>query len=185
MKKTQTLTAEETEFLSESNKIEREYGFEAMEDAIKAWKIAKECKDPFTIPSLLKIHAVLLKRLAPHYAGNIRQGTVYIGGAAKEQSKEEIIESLNILFKDFKSVSFLKNDSDAKEEYTKKWHVQYEGIHPFFDGNGRTGRILMNLQRIKLGLPILVIHEGREQMEYYKWFKENSKWYHSFDHGNK
>ncbi len=50
-------------------------------------------------------------------------------------------------------------------------HVEYEKVHPFVDGNGRTGRMFMNWWRIKNGLPILVIHEGAEQMSYYKWFK--------------
>ena len=45
-------------------------------------------------------------------------------------------------------------------------------IHPFEDGNGRVGRILMNLQMLKLKLPIMVIHEGREQQSYYRWFRE-------------
>ena len=57
----------------------------------------------------------------------------------------------------------------------KRWHIQFEHIHPFEDGNGRTGRILMNLQLRKRGLPIMVIHEGKEQSEYYKWFKESSE----------
>ena len=53
----------------------------------------------------------------------------------------------------------------------KDWHIQFEHIHPFEDGNGRVGRILMNLQLLNEGLPILVIHQGEEQKRYYKWFK--------------
>ena len=49
-------------------------------------------------------------------------------------------------------------------------HVKFESIHPFVDGNGRTGRLLMNWIRIKIGLPILVIKES-EKFEYYKWFE--------------
>jgi len=58
-----------------------------------------------------------------------------------------------------------------KEERSKQIHVAFEDIHPFVDGNGRVGRILYNIHRIKLGLPIHIIHEGEEQKEYYKWFK--------------
>lgn len=51
-------------------------------------------------------------------------------------------------------------------------HVAFEKIHPFADGNGRTGRMLMNWQRIvKEGLPILIIHE-EERFNYYKWFRD-------------
>jgi hypothetical protein len=60
---------------------------------------------------------------------------------------------------------------DYEQMGWKKAHVAFETIHPFVDGNGRIGRILMNWQRLQEGLPILIIHEGPEQMEYYKWFK--------------
>ena len=63
------------------------------------------------------------------------------------------------------------NGGDNFEYISKTLHVKYEKIHPFVDGNGRTGRIFMNWWRIKNNLPILVIHEGKEQMDYYKWFK--------------
>ena len=53
----------------------------------------------------------------------------------------------------------------------KASHIAYERIHPFIDGNGRTGRMFMNWQRLKAGLPILVIKE-KEKQEYYKWFNE-------------
>ena len=58
------------------------------------------------------------------------------------------------------------------ERIIKEHHVKYEKIHPFIDFNGRTGRMLMNWERMLLDLPILIIHEGNEQQEYYKWFKE-------------
>ena len=55
-------------------------------------------------------------------------------------------------------------------EEIKKWHIMFEHIHPFEDGNGRTGRILMNIQRLKIGLPILIIYE-KHKFKYYDWFK--------------
>lgn len=172
MNKKQQLTNEEVEFLQQSNFIEREYGEEALEDAKIAWEYAKrKSKDKWTIPWLLKIHKRLLQRLAPHYAGKIRTGAVMIGGEVRSQSKEQIIIELLELFGDYRQIKFLDKDIESKEEYIKNWHIKYEGIHPFSDGNGRTGRILMNLQRVELGLPILIIHEGLEQQKYYQWFK--------------
>lgn len=34
-------------------------------------------------------------------------------------------------------------------------HIEFVGIHPFVDGNGRTARLLMNLELIKAGFPLL------------------------------
>jgi len=36
-------------------------------------------------------------------------------------------------------------------------HFRFELLHPFFDGNGRTGRLLMNWQRRSAGFPVTVI----------------------------
>jgi len=46
---------------------------------------------------------------------------------------------------------------------------EYRDNNPAY-GNGRVGRILYNIHRLLLGLPIHVIHEGKEQKEYYTWF---------------
>lgn len=53
----------------------------------------------------------------------------------------------------------------------KAAHIRFEQIHPFADGNGRTGRMLMNWQRLKEGLPLLTIW-NKDKADYYKWFKE-------------
>jgi Fic family protein len=58
--------------------------------------------------------------------------------------------------------------------YPENWkdhHIRYEHIHPFVDGNGRTGRMFMNWERLKAGLPLLVIKESKKY-DYYDWFKD-------------
>lgn len=156
------MTKEEKEFLKESNAIEREYSDVALRDAEQAWMMAKICMDdPLIIDYILAIHRRVMKRLNPNIAGVIRGCDVWVGGRkclyAKE-IKEELKNLCKIIPKD--------------EEEIKQWHIKFEGVHCFQDGNGRVGRILMNIQRLKIGLPILIIHEGEEQMEYYKWFKD-------------
>lgn len=50
-------------------------------------------------------------------------------------------------------------------------HIEFEKIHPFVDGNGRTGRMLMWWQEIQSGKkPTLFKHSERQ--DYYKLFKE-------------
>ena len=157
------ITNEEIEFLSQSNAIEREYSTKALEDACGAWKYAKTLKY-ITIDGILKIHKILMKHLNKRIAGKIRNCPVYIGGEKKSQSKEEIECDLQWWVS-----SYAKR---GDEEGIKTSHILFEKIHPFEDGNGRTGRILMNLQRIQAHLPILIIHEGEEQFAYYGWFKK-------------
>ena len=155
----------EIEFLKESNAIEREYSEEALEDSIEAWEYAKVILPIgiiIDVKYILTIHKFLMKRLDSRIAGKIRQVPVYIGGKRKDNSRPEI---------DLELINLCKWEANSWGAI-KKWHLRFEDIHPFEDGNGRTGRILMNIQRLKLGLPILIIHEGKEQMEYYKWFKE-------------
>lgn len=164
------------EFLSESNKIEREYSKEALEDAKKAWtcgeielsnKKGDIIKD-VTPDLILAIHRRLMRRLNPRIAGKIRTCDVWVGNR-KCLNPKEIKEELRLW------CCHSLNPTYLGKEWIRNAHIDFEKIHPFEDGNGRTGRILMNLQRLKIGLPILVIHEGDEQYEYYKWFKQQNE----------
>ncbi len=150
----------EIEFLRESNAIEREYSKEALEDAKNSWEYAKN-KRQISMTQILDIHRRLMQNLNSKIAGKIREVDVYVGN-------RKCLEPHYIK----KTLKYLLTIKPSTEEGIKEWHIQFEECHPFEDGNGRVGRILMNFQRLKIGLPLLIIHEGKEQREYYNWFKQ-------------
>lgn len=169
---------EEIEFLRESNHIEQVYDEQSLKDSIRAWGFLKEqAKKEINPYIVMQVHELLMEnvgawsepKLLPKYRGVLRDCDVYIGG-----KKALAPEALGYLIADWcVDMNFkCKNISkEARERQSKAFHVRYEKIHPFVDGNGRTGRMFMNWWRMRNGLPVLVIHEGKEQMEYYKWFK--------------
>lgn len=54
----------------------------------------------------------------------------------------------------------------------RETHVRFEKIHPFVDGNGRTGRLLMWWHEDRLGLEPTLIYSITKWDEYYPWFHD-------------
>lgn len=157
------------EFLSESNAIEREYSDEALEDAKKAWNYAYKNRKNITVEYILEIHRLLLQRLDPDIAGKVRDCAVMIGYEVKKKKREkELLQELQDWVDDYDKLK--KEKGKLTEKDIKNFHIAYEYLHEFSDGNGRSGRILWQIQRINNGLPVKIIYE-KEKFKYYEWFK--------------
>lgn len=64
-----------------------------------------------------------------------------------------------------------KNDKESIITKLARFHIEFEAIHPFIDGNGRTGRLLVNLELMKAGYPPIDI-KYKDRLSYYNAFDE-------------
>lgn len=98
--------------------------------------------------------------------GVYRRVPVRIMGAAHEPVQPYLIVP--------KMEELLRNYLASKEHIVTKlarFHIEFEGIHPFIDGNGRTGRLLVNLELMKAGYPPIDI-KFTDRIAYYNAFDE-------------
>ena len=98
--------------------------------------------------------------------GVYRRVPVRIMGAQHEPVQPYLIESkMEQLLLDF------KESSEHIVTKLARFHIEFEGIHPFIDGNGRTGRLLVNLELMKAGYPPIDI-KFTDRITYYNAFDE-------------
>lgn len=98
--------------------------------------------------------------------GVYRRVPVRIMGAAHETAQPYLIIT--------KMEELLRNYLASEEHIVTKlarFHIEFEGIHPFIDGNGRTGRLLVNLELMKAGYPPIDI-KFTDRISYYNAFDE-------------
>lgn len=132
-------------------------------------ELAKQDK-PLTEFEIKSIHSLVLAD-RPEDKGTFRRVNVRIAGAMTEPVQPYMIEpKIEELLEDYKNWA----QTMHVVERVALFHLRFESIHPFIDGNGRTGRLLMNLQLIREGLPAVNIKYS-DRRSYYDAFDEYAR----------
>jgi Fic family protein len=121
---------------------------------------AVEAGDPITVDLLLDVHRRLLAGLwLEQYAGKVRDRQNWIGGSSYNPCSAAYVppppELVEELLNDL--CAFCCTDDLPAVVQAAIAHAQFETIHPFVDGNGRTGRALIHLVLRRRGLTLRVL----------------------------
>lgn len=155
-----TLTLRETQMVLQEGitikgKSLREH-FEAKNHETAIYKLYTLVKENYVLNAkdVLDLHGLVLRSIEDEYAGRLRNAGVRISGAnfvppnARKVSDylDSLIEYIN------------KNPQGLNPiELATVFHHKFVWIHPFFDGNGRTIRLAMNLLLMRHGFPPAII----------------------------
>jgi Fic family protein len=113
---------------------------------------------------VLTLHGYVLRSIEDDFAGRIRNGGVRISGANfVPPSANKVSDLLDEL------VDFVNNNPLGLNdiELATVFHHKFVWIHPFFDGNGRTVRLAMNLLLMRKGFPPAIILKN-DRKKYYE-----------------
>ena len=140
------------------------------------WLTASVNQDfPLSVKDILHLHYLVMSGIADEYAGTIRTGRVRITGAKfippnplkVADLLEELIEWVN------------ENPLNLNiVERISVFHHRFVWIHPFFDGNGRTARLVMNLLLMKWGYPPVIVLKV-DRMKYYRALEDANSFQYS------
>ncbi len=127
--------------------------------------IAKK-EEPISEYVIKNIHALVLMN-RPEDKGVYRRIPVRIMGAYTEPVQPYLIEpKMNDLIAENET----RKVTMTTVERVARFHLEFEGIHPFIDGNGRTGRLILNLELIREGFPPINVK-----------FTDRKRYYDAFD----
>ncbi len=127
-------------------------------------------KEPITESVIKNIHSLVLMN-RPEDKGVYRRVPVRIIGAYKDPVQPYMIEP--------KITELLSENEKRKNtmniiERIARFHLEFENIHPFIDGNGRTGRLLMNFELMQNGYPPINV-KFTDRKRYYDAFDSYSR----------
>lgn len=165
-----TLTLKETEKILLDLKVSKNVSLREVFEARNLARVIEYVAskpDELSKQLILLLHQMLLGNINESIAGRLRKKGEYVRigtyiASAPEYIGRKLEEALIEYSSDLNSYFIDK---------IAKFHLDFELIHPFNDGNGRIGRVLINYQLKKIGFPPIIIRD-KEKSSYYLAFKE-------------
>jgi len=141
--------------------------FEAKNLARVAEFIRAKDSHEFCADFVLLLHRMLMINIDDSIAGRFREKGEYVRvGTHIAPPPEKVEGMIGTIFGDY-----LSDIETYFVDKIAKFHLDFEKIHPFNDGNGRMGRVILNFQLIELGLPSVIIRD-KEKKTYYQAFRD-------------
>jgi len=165
-----TLTLKETEKILLEMEVSRDVSVREVFEAKNLARVAGYIRNKYqeteiNKETILLLHQMLIYGINDGIAGRFRSANEYVRVgthiAPAPEHVERMIEAILLEYSSDLSAYFL--------DKIAKFHLDFETIHPFNDGNGRIGRVLINFQLFRFGFPGIIIR-NREKKDYYKVF---------------
>lgn len=115
--------------------------------------------EPLSVALIQEMHSKLTDRLQ-YDRGQFKKNDNRIVGAEFKTALPAETPGLMIQLVDNLNYRLEVANDDEKIEAIVDYHIQFERIHPFSDGNGRTGRMIMNYSLLKEKLPPFIVHKS-------------------------
>jgi Fic family protein len=167
-----TLTLKETERILLELEVSRNISvrevFEAKNLAhVVEYTKTKAGESDLTLELILLLHKMLIGNIDDTIAGRFRTAGEYVRvGTHIAPPPERVQKMIETLLSEY-SADYTNYFADK----IAKFHLDFETIHPFCDGNGRMGRVIINYQLIRLGFPNIIVRD-KEKRIYYQSFGE-------------
>ena len=171
-----TLTLKETEDIILRGKIAKDHEIREIYEAKNLAKVTAELlKNPaerLTTGLITSLHQMLLLGISDDIAGRYRRSKEWVRVGVHVGANPAFVPGLmSALVEQYhersKTSYFLDNIAH--------FHAEFETIHPFMDGNGRIGRVLINQQLMNLGYPPIIIQSKNKHTDYYPLFSTYSR----------
>ena len=118
-----------------------------------------------TLTDFFEIHYILTHRLlGPTQSGIPRNVNVRVGPHFPPEAGPHLRAHLR---KFARMLAGGPRKGETALDFDWRMHDEFESVHPFVDGNGRTGRLFLNALRLRDGLPWVTVFESRKQ-DYYR-----------------